>query len=228
MAPQLSEKTKKVLKRLRKRFSVDFAPLQINDLQLNILKVTDLEQLLGGKDPFENVSEFPFWIKLWESSMVLAGLMASLPPDPDKKILELGAGLAAPGLVASARGFQVTLSDYEPHILDFERVSAAASGLDTIDFKIIDWKKPPEMEKFDIIIGAEILFRDEFFQPLLDVFNQYLAPEGVIYLSHDVRRKSLPKFLTLAEKEFNIGTQTKKMTTDDGELTVMLNRLTKK
>ncbi|MEA3547418.1 MAG: methyltransferase domain-containing protein [Thermodesulfobacteriota bacterium] len=227
-SPHLPEKTKKILKRIRKRFTVDFEPLRVGNIELNILKVTDLEQLLGGKDPFENVSEFPFWIKLWESSMVLAELMASLPPAPEKSLLELGAGLAAPGLVAAANGSQVTLSDYEPHILDFERVSAAASNISNVNFKIVDWNNPPNIGKFDTIIGAEILFRDDFFQPLLNIFNQYLETDGIIYLAHDVRRKSLPKFLRLAEKEFVIGTKTRKIRSEIEELTVMINRLTKK
>lgn len=226
--PQLPEKTKKTLKRIRKQFTVAFEPLTVSDIHLEILKVTDLEQLLGGKDPFANVSEFPFWIKLWESSLVLGELLASMPPKPGQTLLEIGAGLAAPGLVAAARGYQVTLSDYEPHILDFERVSAAASNIAEINFKIVDWKKPPEMGKFDIIIGAEILFREDFFQPLLTVFDKYLAADGVILMAHDVRRKSLAQFLPLAEKKYSIGTKARKMRKENEELTILLNRLTRK
>ncbi len=227
--PQLSEKTGNILKRIRKQFKVDFEPLTVADIHLNILKVTDLEQLLGGRDPFANVSEFPFWIKLWESSLVLGDLLASMPPQkPGQTLLEIGAGLAAPGLVAAARGYQVTLSDYEPHILDFERVSAGASNISNINFRIIDWKNPPEIDKFDIIIGAEILFREDFFQPLLTVFDKYLADDGVVLIAHDVRRKSLAQFLPLAEKSYQIGTKAKKMRKEDEELTIMLNRLTRK
>lgn len=227
-APQLPEKTKKILKRIRKQFSAAFEPLTISDIHLEILKVTDLEQLLGGKDPFANVSEFPFWIKLWESSLVLGEMLATMPITPGRTMLEIGAGLAAPGLVAAARGYQVTLSDYEPHILDFERVSAAASNISNVNFKIVDWNNPPEMGKFDIIIGAEILFREDFFQPLLTVFDKYLAEDGVIFLAHDVRRKSLAQFLPLAEKNYNIGTKSKTMRKENEELTILLNRLTRK
>jgi len=154
--------------------------------------------------------------------------MASMPAKPGQTLLELGAGLAAPGLVAAARGYQVTLSDYEPHILDFQRVSAAANGLTEVDFRMIDWKKPPAIPPFDMIIGAEILFRDEFFQPLLDVFNKYLAPQGTIYLAHDGRRKSLPKFLDRAQQEYQIAVSARKMKSEEGELTIIINRLKRK
>ena len=229
MSEELSEKTQKVLKRIRKRFKVGFSPLKIQDLELDMLQVTDLEHLLAGKDPFENVSEFPFWVKLWEASMVLAHVMASMPAQGKQKLLELGAGMAAPGLVAAARGYEVTLSDYESHILDFQRVSAAANGFDDVEFRIIDWLKPPEMPKFDRIIGAEILFRDDFFAPLLAIFNNYLKDDGEIYLAHDLRRKSVPKFLDLAQNDFKIAVTKTTMQNEEGEkITILVNRLTKK
>lgn len=224
----LPEKTQTVLKRIRKKYKVGFEPLRIRDVELKILQVQDLEHLLAGKDPFADVASFPFWVKLWEASLMLADIMASMPAKPGQTLLELGAGLAAPGLVAAARGYQVTLSDYEPHILDFQRVSAAANGLTEVDFRMIDWKKPPAIPPFDMIIGAEILFRDEFFQPLLDVFNKYLAPQGTIYLAHDGRRKSLPKFLDRAQQEYQIAVSARKMKSEEGELTIIINRLKRK
>ncbi|MEN8140571.1 MAG: methyltransferase domain-containing protein [Thermodesulfobacteriota bacterium] len=224
----LSEKTQKILRRIRKKYKVDFQKLKIRDQELEILKVTDLEQLLAGKDPFANVQEFPFWIKLWEASMVLADAMAAMPAKNNETLLELGAGMAAPGLVAAKSGYQVTLSDYEPHILDFQRVSCAANNLTNVDFRMIDWLKPPEMQTFDRIIGAEILFRDDFFAPLLAIFTNYLAPGGEIFLAHDMRRRSVPKFLNLAQDDFNIAVQKRTMKGDEGEITVLVNRLTRR
>ena len=224
----LPEKAQNVLKRIRKKYKVGFEPLRIRETELQILQVTDLEHLLAGKDPFADVSNFPFWVKLWESALMLADVMATIPANPGQRLLELGAGLGAPGLVAATRGYKVTLSDYEPHILDFQRVSAAANELTDVDFRMIDWTKPPEMDPFDIIIGAEILFRDDFFQPLLNVFRKYLAENGTIYIAHDVRRKSVPKFLDLAQKEFEIAVKAQKMKSEDGELTILINRLKRK
>ena len=224
----LPEQAQKVLKRIRKKYKVGFEPLRVRDVELQLLQVTDLEHLLAGKDPFADVSNFPFWVKLWEASLMLADVMASSPVQPGTSLLELGAGMGAPGLVAASKGYRVTLSDYEPHILDFQRVSAAANGLTDINFKIIDWKSPKDMPQFDRIIGAEILFRDEFFDPLLKLFDSYLAPEGEIYIAHDVRRKSVPQFLSLAEKEYEIAVSARKMRSEDKELTILINRLRKR
>jgi predicted nicotinamide N-methyase len=222
---QLPGRAADIYKGIRKKYQVAFEPLRVRDKELTLLQVTDLEALLGGKDPFRDVSEFPFWVKIWESALVLADFMAKTPPAPGQTLLELGAGLGAPGLVAAASGYQVTLSDFEPLILDFQRVSAAASGLTGVRFELIDWLQPPALPRFDTIIGAEILFREDFFGPLLQVFSRLLAPEGTIYLAHDVRRKSLPAFLQQAEKEYEIGVGKRQITTGEESLTVIVNRL---
>ncbi len=226
---QLPEKQYAILREIRKRYKVDFSPLALRGREIQLLQVTDLETLLAGKDPFQNVQDFPFWVKLWEAAMVLADLMLTTPPAREgQRLLELGAGLGAPGLAAAMNGYAVTLSDYEQHILDFQRVSAAASGLKGVECRLLDWLQPPSLPRFDTIIGAEILFREEFFAPLLNVFRSLLAEEGVIYLAHDVRRKSLPQFLLLAEKEYEIAVSTRKMRADDKELTIIVNRLTRR
>jgi predicted nicotinamide N-methyase len=226
---QLPEKQYARLREIRKNYKVDFAPLRLRGKEIQLLQVTDLEPLLGGKDPFENVEEFPFWVKLWEAAMVLADLMLTTPPAKEgQTLLELGAGLGAPGLAAALAGYRVTLTDYEPHILDFQRVSAAATGLKGVECRLLDWLKPPTLPRFDTLIGAEILFREEFFAPLLNIFRALLADQGVIYLAHDARRKSLPKFLRLAEKEYEIATNARKMRSNDKELTIIVNRLTRR
>jgi predicted nicotinamide N-methyase len=226
---QLPEKQYARLREIRKNYKVDFAPLRLRGKEIQLLQVTDLEPLLGGKDPFENVEEFPFWVKLWEAAMVLADLMLTTPPAKEgQTLLELGAGLGAPGLAAALAGYRVTLTDYEPHILDFQRVSAAATGLKGVECRMLDWLKPPTLPRFDTLIGAEILFREEFFAPLLNIFRALLAEQGVIYLAHDARRKSLPKFLRLAEKEYEIATNARKMRSNDKELTIIVNRLTRR
>ncbi len=225
MTQELPEKETKLLKNLRKKYKISFEPFQARDTRLEILQVTDLEPLLAGKDPFKNMAEFPFWSRIWEATIILADLMASTPPAPGQTLLELGAGFGVPGLVAAANGYKVTLSDYEQHIIDFERVSAAANGLSDIDFKLIDWNSPPDLPRFNTIIGAEILYREDFFQPLLNVFDKLLAEDGTIFLAHDGRRRNTEKFLNLASKKFAIAARSVKVTFDDEERNIILNRL---
>ncbi|MBV5317096.1 MAG: methyltransferase domain-containing protein [Desulfobulbaceae bacterium] len=210
---------------IKNQYTVTFEPLKIREHKLQLLKITDLEQILGGKDPLKDVSTFPFWIRLWESAIVLSEFIAGQQHAEGATLLELGAGLGAPGLTAAAAGFQVTLSDYEPMILDFERINAAASNLDNVQFAMLDWLNPPEMVQYDVIVGAEILFREEFFEPLLGVLRRALKPEGVVYLAHDIKRRSLEPFLKLAEKEYHVSASPRKLRSLDEDKVILLNRL---
>lgn len=221
----LPEYEREIYNRIRQKYSLTFDRLRFGEKQIRLLKIADLEEFLDGKDPFADVSEFPFWIRLWDAAMILAYILGSQSNAAGKRLLELGAGLGAPGLAAASAGFEVTISDYEEIIMDFQKVSAAASGLEGIQFAHLDWLNPPEMEPFDVLAGAEILFRDEFFQPLLNIFKTYLKPDGVIYLAHDAKRQSLPKFLKLAQNDFDIGLKEQVIKRDGKKVTIIINRL---
>ncbi|MDD3815284.1 MAG: methyltransferase domain-containing protein [Desulfocapsaceae bacterium] len=224
----LPEQERDIYNKIKARYKLTFDRLKVGDKTLRFLKIADIEELLDGKDPFANVSEFPFWVKLWEAAMVLAYVMSRLPEPQGKTVLELGAGLGAPGLAAAAAGFDVTMSDYEDIIMDFQRVSAAASGLHNITFTHLDWLNPPELAPFDIVAGAEILFREEFFEPLLNIFKKYLKPDGFIYLAHDASRRSLPLFLEQAKKDFDITLNKQVIKKEGREITIIVNRLRRK
>ncbi len=225
MKIDLPDKEAKILRRIRRNYKVDFAPLKIRDINLQLLQVQDLEDILQGRDPFANIADFPFWIKLWEAAIILAEVAVSLNPvQAGPRLLELGAGLGAPGLAAAAQGFEVTLSDYETIIMDFQRVSAAASHVKP-SFAALDWTKPARLEPFDTIIGAEILFREDLLDPLLKTFKKLLKPGGSIYLAHDLQRQTLYKFLAKAGDDYKIMTKKIDLNSEDGKTTVILNCL---
>lgn len=221
----LPEQERQIYNRIRAKYRLTFDRLKISEKELRLLKIADLAEFLGDKDPFANVSEFPFWVRLWDSAMVLAYVLGSQKDVAGKRLLELGAGLGAPGLAAAAAGYEVTISDYEDIIMDFQRVSAAASGLEGIDFIHLDWLNPPALSPFDVLVGAEIFFREEFFSPLLNIFKQYLKKDGMIFLAHDATRQSLYKFLEIAQKDFDISFKKQSLTRNGKEVTIIVNRL---
>ena len=225
----LPEQERRIYNRIREKYTLTFDKLKVGDKTVRLLKAADLEEVLAGKDPFADVADFPFWIRLWEAAMVLSYVLCSLPKRQDRSLLELGAGLGAPGLTAAAAGFAVTLSDYEEIILDFQRVSSVASGLTGVKSIILDWLAPPaDLPSFDVIAGAEILFRQEFLQPILTLIKTYLRPDGVVYLAHDMRRKCLPQFLEIAKEDFDIAVGKQTMQTPRGEVAIIVNCLRRK
>ncbi len=221
----LPEEERRIYNSLRAKYKLTFDTLKVQEKTIRLLKVADIEEFLDGKDPFANVEEFPFWVKLWEAAMVLSYVLASVPDAKEKTLLEIGAGLGAPGITAAGCGFSVTLSDYEDIIMDFQKVSVAASGLSNVRCIHLDWLNPPKMESFDILTAAEVLFREEFFDPLLNVFRRYLKPGGTIYLAHDARRKCLPLFMERAKEEYDIAGSKQCINKDGEKITIIVNRL---
>ncbi len=219
---------REIYNRIRKSYKLTFDTLTVHKQTIRLLKVADIEEFLDGKDPFADVTEFPFWVKLWESAMILSQALVTLPDPKGKTMLEIGAGLGAPGITAAACGFDVTLSDYEDIIMDFQKVSVAASGLDNVDCVHLDWLDPPDMEPFDYVVAAEVLFREEFFEPLLTVFDKYLKPGGAIFLAHDARRKCLPLFMERAKEHYNIAGKKQVMRKDGQDISIIINRLQRK
>jgi predicted nicotinamide N-methyase len=224
----LPAEERKIYNRIKAKYKLTFDRFEVGEKQLRLLKIADLEEFLEGKDPFADVSQFPFWIRLWDAAMVLAYILGSQHDTEGKQLLELGAGLGAPGLAAAAAGYTVTISDYEDIIMDFQKISAAASGLKGIEFVHLDWLNPQKLEPFDVLAGAEILFRDAFFEPLLNIFKTMLKPGGSIFLAHDATRQSLPKFLKLADNDFDIAIKKQKIRRDGKEKIIIVNKLRRK
>jgi len=198
--------------------------ITIRDKTLKIFLPAKLEEIFQG-DPLLEVEKFPFWARVWEASLVLADYIATI--EPSKKILELGAGLGVPSLVAASLGHKVLATDYEKLPLEFIKLSAKENNL-TIETQILDWKNPNLSEKFDLIIGSEVVFRKSLFKPLIELFKNYLEDNGEVILSHPSERKrTLIPFLHEAQKDFKILTSIRKLKSEEKTIEIVLNRLIK-
>jgi predicted nicotinamide N-methyase len=220
-----------LVKQLSRKYELDFEAVPVKGKLLHFLHVADIEPLVKGKDVFEHAEEFPFWVKIWEASVMMANFMASLKPEPGQRILELGAGLAVPGIAAAIGGHNVTVTDYEDEILDFVRVSSLVNEChENVTTARLDWLDPDVegLGKFDIIIGSEILFHEKFFAPLYKVINSLIAENGIVFMAHNRERRSLAPFLKLCSEHFDIAAQKKTLVVGRKKVDIILNRLVKK
>ncbi len=224
MKISLPKEVQPIYDRLAQKFSLELVPLTIRGKTIQILKPKDIEPLLEGENPLERVEDFPFWVKIWEAAIVLADFLATVPPKG--RILELGSGLGVAGLTAAAFGHEVVITDSEDLCLDFVRVTAALNHLEKVQVKKLDWRSLPDLGRFEMIIGAEIVFSGRYFESLFQAFKQYLAPGGVIYLAHDKERmRTLAPFLYLAEKEYEEAVSQRRLRTDDQVHEIVISRL---
>ncbi|MCD6489950.1 MAG: methyltransferase domain-containing protein [Thermodesulfobacterium sp.] len=207
-----------------KNLTIEKEEITVRGHTLKIFLPAKLEEIFQG-DPFLEVEKFPFWARVWESSLVLADYVVTI--EPPKKILEIGAGLGVPSLAAAKVRHKVCATDFEKLPLEFIKLSAKENNL-TIETQILDWTKPNLSGKFDLIIGSEVVFRKSLFKPLIELFKNYLEEGGEVILSHPSERKrTLIPFLHEAQKNFKILTSIRKLKSEGETVEIILNKLLK-
>ena len=177
-----------------KKYQTDISPLAIGDRRFKFFVPKSLDPFLDPDDVFK---EFPLWSKIWEASIVLANHMAAMPVDPEKHILEIGCGIGLVGIVAAACGHRVTMTEYNRDALNFARANARVNHTPETSepgITALDWTKPALEGRFHVILGSEVIYKEEYFEPLVRLFKRYLAPGGEIILAEGLRKTSVTFF----------------------------------
>jgi predicted nicotinamide N-methyase len=143
--------------------------LRIGDDELSLLRPRDPEALLD-EEAFA-VDEFlPYWAELWPSALALA---RALPPRLDgMAVLELGAGLGVPSLVAAARGAEVTAIDWAADSVELLARNASRNGL-ALRSLHADWRR--FAGSFELVLGADLLYEERNVEPLLGLLPSLAA-----------------------------------------------------
>lgn len=130
---------------------------------------------------------------IWDSGKILAHLMADKDIE-NKKILEVGCGLAISSLVLNQRNAQITSTDYHPEVESFLKENARINLNKEIPFFLADWKNPSVSEqKFDLIIGSDLLYEKEHSILLSSFIEQYAEKECEVIIV-DAGRGYVNKF----------------------------------
>ena len=176
-------------------------------------------------DPENPLQDFPLWAKIWQAGVVLAGHLSRMPVEKGQRLLEVGSGLGLVGIVAARSGHDVTLTDYNAHALNFCRANAHINRCHTATVTRLDWKKPLLVGSFDIIVGSEIIYKNEDIDQLATIFENYLKPGGTIILVEEMRR-TLTEFFKRLDSRYHISIKKNIMRADDEKSTVLMIQMT--
>ena len=147
----------------------------------------------------ENATKRPYGSMLWPSALALAHELASRDL-AGKRILELGAGTGLPGIVAAAGGAHVVQTDRQKLALHVCKQNAERNGVPTIEHRIADWTAWDDAERYDLLLGSDILYAPPLHESLRHIFETNLAATGTLLLADPFRDASL-KFLETMEAD---------------------------
>ncbi|HKH91207.1 MAG TPA: methyltransferase domain-containing protein [Gemmatimonadaceae bacterium] len=152
-----------------------------------ILSAEDEQRYLS-----EERSRAPYGIALWPAAIALAHELASRPSDlAGLRVLEIGAGTGLPGIVAATYGARVVQTDRLDAALALGRLNAERNGMRSIVHHLADWTEWTDTERYDFILGSDVIYPSRLHPSLRSIFETNLAPTGRVLLSDPFRWTSL-------------------------------------
>lgn len=133
----------------------------------------------------------PFGVALWPSAIALAHDIAARDGAfRGKRVLELGAGVGLPGIVAATLGGRVTQTDRHEAAMVLGRRNGERNG-GGIEYQVADWTQWRDEVRYDWIVGSDILYGEKMHGHLRHILEHNLAPGGKALLSDPFRDASV-------------------------------------
>jgi 2-polyprenyl-3-methyl-5-hydroxy-6-metoxy-1,4-benzoquinol methylase len=149
-----------------------------------------------------NDERMPYFATIWASAESLVAAVLEGPRLDGQRVLDLGCGLGACGFAAARHGARVTFFDWEPRALEIVAASASRqqAPAGTFDFVVGDWRRPPPFGRFDLILGADVLYERRNAPAVAAFLARHLKPGAEAWIADPGRPQAGP-FPALAEAE---------------------------
>lgn len=133
-------------------------------------------------------TRFPYWARLWPSSIALAQYIVAHPREfSGKTVLEIAGGLGLPSLAASFFAEQVVFSDIDPvAVALFSKVAALNERLN-VQAHVMDWHALPANFDSDILLLSDVNYEEQSFAALHALINRFVDRGGSVLLSTPMR-----------------------------------------
>lgn len=149
----------------------------------------------------------PYWPQLWPAARMLAKVVVrekwEAYPQP-VRVLEVGCGLGLAGVAALARGLDVTFSDVDETALAFAAANARLNGFAAFRTRPLDFRCPPDDEKYPVVIGSDLMYEERLVAPLVGLLRAVLAPSGVCLITDPDRTPARVFRWKLAEAGYDV------------------------
>lgn len=154
----------------------------------------DRRDRLAGKRRDGEELHLPYWAELWDSAYGVGEVLAEMlqirtpqSPIPNQNLLDLGCGMGLAGAVAARLGARVVFADLEAEALLFARLNSIEFS-DRVRTHRLDWRRGRIEDRFDLIVGADILYDKTQWQHLEPFWRGHLKPGGTVLLGEPGRQ----------------------------------------
>lgn len=165
--------------------------LMLSNRRVEIIGPADQDGLLDSPDVqarFESDEYLPYWGQLWPAAVMLADHVLAGERGRNRPALEIGCGLGLVAIAARIAGWNVLATDYDQDALEFTRQNARLNGLTPLPTRLLDWRRPGVLDRFDRIFASDVLYETRNHQPVAALIEQLLARDGLALVSDPNRQ----------------------------------------
>jgi predicted nicotinamide N-methyase len=195
----LSTTRLQLLDRIHRRYQTVTQPIRAGAVTLEFTRIADPDRVLDevcaeedlrerlGRPRRKEVPHLPYWAELWESASGVASALSKFKLDAGVRVLDLGCGMGLAGTAAAAMGASVVMADLESPALLLARLNSLpyASRIRT---RRLNWQSDRLAEKFDLIVGADIVYEKVQWESLDAFWKSHLADGGCVLLGEPGRQ----------------------------------------
>jgi predicted nicotinamide N-methyase len=182
---------------LRARFDTRVERFGHGTFAVDVLLPRAADELIDEAE-FEADERLPYWADLWPSARGLTRHLLDRPP-PERRVIELGCGVALPSLALRSLGAEPTATDYYADALRFAEANAARNGLAPLHTALLDWRHPPAGERWELVVAADVLYELRNAEALAALLPRIVAEGGRALLA-DPGRVYFGEFRDLMEE----------------------------
>lgn len=182
-----------------------YRTIEFGNSDIHLCTLRDRQQFSDKNDVAANLgissANWPLFGVIWDSSKVLANFMFEYEID-DKRILEVGCGMALTSLMLNQRNADITTTDYHPEVERFLLNNVMLNKGRKIPFVRTGWEdEDSELGKFDVVIGSDLLYESEHADLLSEFIHQHTQAKCEIIIV-DPGRGNHARF---SKKMINLG-----------------------
>jgi predicted nicotinamide N-methyase len=172
-------------------------PVQITQISAEkAIYIPDNEQvkrIYASLLKLDPTTPFPFWTKLWPSSIALLDVLKAHPHlIENKHVLEIGAGIGLPSLMMADITKSIQISDYAKEAVVLLQKNIEYLQLQNAQALQIDWNNVPENLHPEVILLSDVNYDPTQFDALINLIVKFIHQGSTVILSTPQRIMASP------------------------------------